>query len=648
MEEKIIQLKVETKGAEKVDKLDKSINNAEGSTKKLNKETGAITQRLDKLSGGAISTFKNMTTSVKSATLGFKGLRAAVIATGIGALLILVTSLAAAFKRNQEDADKLSEFLAGVGAVVDVLLDLLADLGGVLIDVFTNPKQAIKDLWEVIKQNLVNRLDGVISAFGAVGKAIKSVINLDWDGLKDAATDFVGAQQQIITGVTAEQWGNLAEKVKETGNEIAETARKAAALKNAENALRDATIDNIETQAKLRQIVEDRRLAAEEEGLAVSEQIRLLQEADDAEKELLNNRRNLLKQEIAILAQRQKLSKNTADDNRELAELQASLIDLESQSASQRIRLNRRLNSLRKQEQAEEQEYFNQLQQLRIANLKDAEEKINQETEIKLAEIRKKYGLETELEKELIAQRDAQIAELREAKRLKDEEEEKKRLEGIKAIQDEFTELTDLERLDKEEQKKLAELERLNASEEEKLAIEEAFQKKRDKLADEVAKKEKERDLILLNQKKLALNNLLGATINALGAQSKIGKKVALAQALWNTYEGVTAALRDKQPSFFINLANAGTALATGLSAVKSITRTNVGSASVGGGISATSVTQTAQAPSFNIQQASQGNQIADALAQQNQQPIQAYVVSSSIRSQEALDRNIEQSAVIG
>lgn len=654
MEKKVIELDVQVKGENNVKAVDENIKKAEGSAKNLKKETGGITQQLDRLSGGAISGFRNMTKGVKGATLGFKGLRGAIIATGIGALLIAVTSLAMAFSRNQDEADKLSEFMSGIGAAVDVLLDGLADLGSLLIDVFDNPKQAVKDLWEVIKQNLVNRIQGVVDSFGAVGRAIKSVINLDWDGLKEAGEDFALANQQIVTGVTAEQWGKLGENIKNTGEEIAIAAEKARRLQRAENALRDATIRNIGTQAELRKVIESKRLQAEAEGISISEQIKLLQEADDAEQALLSNRQKLLKQEISILEERQALSKNTAEDNRQLAELQANLIDLESQSASQRVRLSRRLNSLRKQEQAEEEEYYKELEQLRLNALTDAEEKLRAETEIKLREIREKYGKETELEKELIAQRDAELEQMRLEKEEKEAEDELERLQRIKEIQDEFEELTELERLEKEEEKRLAELEQLDATEEQKQAIREAYAQQRNNLADQELDYQKKLDDALLQSKLKAFGTILGATATAFGEQSKLGKKFAIAQALFNTYQGVSGALADPTtPSFFARLANAATALSSGLNSVRQIKKTNFsGGGATGGGATTSGARQVqtsqAQAPRFNINEAQQGNQIADALSEQNNRPVEAYVVSSNVRSREALDRNIEESATIG
>ena len=51
--------------------------------------------------------------------------------------------------------------------------------------------------------------------------------------------------------------------------------------------------------------------------------------------------------------------------------------------------------------------------------------------------------------------------------------------------------------------------------------------------------------------------------------------------------------------------------------------------------------------PAFNVIGASGTNQIADALAGQQQAPIQTFVVASEVTSEQALERNIVDSASI-
>lgn len=102
------------------------------------------------------------------------------------------------------------------------------------------------------------------------------------------------------------------------------------------------------------------------------------------------------------------------------------------------------------------------------------------------------------------------------------------------------------------------------------------------------------------------------------------------------------------QPWVTINTASAALSIASGaLSAKKAISQLggSGGGASLGGlsGGSGGGVS----APSFNIVGTSGTNQLAESL-QQDQQPIQAYVVGSNVTTQQELDRNIVDTATIG
>ena len=52
--------------------------------------------------------------------------------------------------------------------------------------------------------------------------------------------------------------------------------------------------------------------------------------------------------------------------------------------------------------------------------------------------------------------------------------------------------------------------------------------------------------------------------------------------------------------------------------------------------------------PSFNIVGASETNQLADVIGDQQQQPVQAFVVASEVTSAQALERNTIEGATIG
>lgn len=128
----------------------------------------------------------------------------------------------------------------------------------------------------------------------------------------------------------------------------------------------------------------------------------------------------------------------------------------------------------------------------------------------------------------------------------------------------------------------------------------------------------------------------------------KAQKAFNLASALTNTYLAVTAALANKKELFpGQRFVEAGLAGAAGAVQVAKIAKTQFTSSAtsadtgVGGG-GATAPTMSA--PQFNVVGQSGVNQLASL----NQQPIQAYVVSGQVTSQQALDRNRLANATLG
>jgi hypothetical protein len=136
-----------------------------------------------------------------------------------------------------------------------------------------------------------------------------------------------------------------------------------------------------------------------------------------------------------------------------------------------------------------------------------------------------------------------------------------------------------------------------------------------------------------------------GKIADLAGRNSKIGKAFALGQAIINTYQGITAELQTKAVTPYeigLKIANVALVAATGFKAVQSILATNpmsssASGASGGGGIGGGSGVT---APSFNIVGQNSNNQLAQSIANKQQQPVEAYVVSGKMSSAQSLDRN--------
>ncbi|CAB4148595.1 hypothetical protein UFOVP531_12 [uncultured Caudovirales phage] len=135
-----------------------------------------------------------------------------------------------------------------------------------------------------------------------------------------------------------------------------------------------------------------------------------------------------------------------------------------------------------------------------------------------------------------------------------------------------------------------------------------------------------------------------------LGKNTAQGKAMAAAAALINTYQGISAELATKTVTPFeigLKIANVAIIAATGFKSVQDILAVQVPNSGGGGGGSAPSAPAMA-APSFNVIGQGGANQIAQSIAGQEQQPLQAFVVANDVTTSQSLSRNIVNNASMG
>ena len=103
--EVILTVKADTKNAQtNVKDLNEDLKETKG-------DLSGVQNMADKATGGLVSGFKGSVGAIKGVVKGFKTLRGAIIATGIGALVLVVSSLMAAFTDSEEGANKFSKIL---------------------------------------------------------------------------------------------------------------------------------------------------------------------------------------------------------------------------------------------------------------------------------------------------------------------------------------------------------------------------------------------------------------------------------------------------------------------------------------------------------------------------------------------------------
>ena len=137
-----------------------------------------------------------MVGGVKKGVMAMKTLRGAVMATGIGALVVIIGSLITAFKSSEEGAETFNRIMGVLGSVVDNLMDVVASFGEFLIDAFSNPVQAVIDLANAVKENLLNRLVGLWSS-----SSVASAIKQGFEGTLWCRTNGHGCGCKVTLGV---------------------------------------------------------------------------------------------------------------------------------------------------------------------------------------------------------------------------------------------------------------------------------------------------------------------------------------------------------------------------------------------------------------------------------------------------------------
>ena len=604
MEKIVVELDVKSqKGVKEVEKLNKEISNT-------SKETADASKTLDGFTGGAVSKFKGLKGSIGSVVKGFKSLKFAILASGIGALLLAVVAVGKAFTSSEEGQNKFAKIMGVIGSVTGNLVDMLATLGEKIISVFENPKQAIIDFKDAIKKNITNRIESAIETFGLLGSAIKKVFSGDFSGAMDDAKKAGNSYVDTLTGVK-DTLNKVTEGVKKMSAEISKDAKSAANIADqrakADKLERGLIVERAEADRK---VAELREQAADKDKVSAKDRITALEEAGKISEEITKKEIKAAKLRFDSKVAENALSKSTKEDLDEEANLKARLIQLETARLKQQKSITAEISGARKEEKARLD-----------AELKEKKDKIDKEAT-----------------------------------------DEKTRLDAIQKVRDDFKQKqiekeaeTELQKIDVEETKRIAELDKLNATEEQKYEVYKYYAG----LRGEVIKKEEDtKEKLAKLRQRQGLNdakNSFNQMAQLAGKDSKIGKAMAIASATISGVQGVQNAYTTAQKSpitaFFpaypvVQSALAGAIALKNISAIKSVNPSGGGgSISTPSAPSAPSIPSTP--PAFNVVGASGTNQLASAIGGQSQEPVKAYVVSGDVTSAQSMDRNIVEGASI-
>jgi len=285
-------------------------------------------------------------------SMAFKALLANPIVLILALIVGAITGLVKALKRSEDGSNKLNKIMAVLGAALDVILDIFTKLAGKMVDAFKDPKQAVIDLWEAIKTNLVNRVkaladlfiglkDVTVNSFKLIGAAIKNIFSDNKENVDKYAKNIGNASKQIakstfqmFTGIEADKALDFFKKVV---TEIDDETRATANLADRQAKLNKAQRVALVREGEIRRdIALLRETASKKEEISAQERLRALDEAISLENELLTMNQAIAAEKFNILSAQIALGESTEDNLVKEAQLERELIDIEAAGARKR------------------------------------------------------------------------------------------------------------------------------------------------------------------------------------------------------------------------------------------------------------------------------------------------------------------------
>ena len=332
------------KSAKDLDGFNKELKETAEETKKVQDTTKEAKADVSALGG---TRFTGLIATIGKTVKAMFTLRGAIIATGLGALLILITSIKAAFTRSEAGQNKFAKLMAVIGSVVDNVLDVMGKLGGVIISAFENPVEAVKKLAKAIKQNIVNRITGLLELLPALGRAINEVFSGNFSKAGRIATDAVA---KVTLGVD-----NFTDKIidatkatKEFLAEVEREAKIAAGIADkrakADKIERDLLVERARRQTQISKLQLQSR---QEEKFNEEQRQQFAKDAAKLTDQLLAKEEKALRLRFeAIKAENQLAASDKAALDAE-AQAQAALINLQTRRLDAQKTATKFLNTLR-------------------------------------------------------------------------------------------------------------------------------------------------------------------------------------------------------------------------------------------------------------------------------------------------------------
>lgn len=570
-------------------------------------------------------------------------LRGALIATGIGAFVVLIASLKNAFTRSEEGQNKFSKLMGVIGSVVENVMDVLSRFGEAVISAVENPIESIKNFAKAIKENITNRFEGMLELIPALGKAVSELFSGNFSEAGEIATNAVAKVAlgvEDLTGKIDDARKGLTAFIKEAERDARIAGVVADARAKADKIDRKLLVDRAKAQTKISELQLKSR---QEEKFSEEQRMEFAKQALKRTDDLLAKEESALKLRFKAKRLENQLADSSKEDLDEQARLEAELINLQTRRLDAEKTATKFLNTLRDELTAKNNVRSKIEKKALALGLEFTKEVSNEELKARI-DAKVKLDKETdEFNKKLIAKQKAQDALSIEvmdegiaketAKLMAKYDAQILLAEGNAELEKQLT-----EKLEKD----------ITAIKEKEAEKQKAIDDKT--TAEGIANQQK------LNQQKVSMASdgfgVLADLVSSFEAkdkesakrQFKVNKALQIGQTIASTASGIMQQLAVPQDALTgMNFVKAGIVATTGAASLVKIAGSKFDEGSTGGSSPEIASSGGSQAPNFNVV----GNSGLSQLAQLQTEPTRAYVVSGEVTSQQALDRNREMNATL-
>jgi hypothetical protein len=283
-----------------------------------------------------------------------KTMTGVLIATGLGALVVLLGSVAAYFASSEKAANRFKIIMAALGQVVETIGNLFENLGEVIVNAFSNPTKALRDFGNGVKTYVGDQITNIINGVGLLGKAMGQLFARDFSGAMESGKQAVlalGEASLKLNPVTA-IFIAVGKSAKDLAAELNITVAEATKLQEATNKLvesdRALNVERENSRARIKEL----QLIAANGDLALEARITAIKEAAAIEDALLVKRLKNGEEAVRIAKEEMRLTDDSAENKDKVAEAEIKLAGIREESAGKQRRLLMQIQAIENEVQS--------------------------------------------------------------------------------------------------------------------------------------------------------------------------------------------------------------------------------------------------------------------------------------------------------